>query len=47
MEKEAKSKNILHFHITTSDSNKISRSLYKKIGYKETGEILLDKTLEK
>ena len=45
MEKEASSKNITHFHINTNNGNTVAKSFYKKIGYKETGEILLDKTL--
>jgi ribosomal protein S18 acetylase RimI-like enzyme len=45
MEKEAKSKNILHFHISTNKNNIKAKLLYEEMGYKDTGEILLDKTL--
>ena len=47
MEKEARAKNILHFHINTNRKNITARSFYEKLGYKDTGEILLDKTLDK
>ena len=46
LEKEARAKNIFHFHIITSKNNEKAKSLYKKLGYSDTGEILLDKTLE-
>jgi ribosomal protein S18 acetylase RimI-like enzyme len=45
IENEAKSKNIFHFHINTDNNNEISKLLYEKMGYKNTGEILLDKTV--
>jgi ribosomal protein S18 acetylase RimI-like enzyme len=45
MEREAISKNIFHFHINTNDNNKIAKLLYEKLGYKNTNEILLDKTI--
>jgi GNAT superfamily N-acetyltransferase len=47
MEKEAREKNILHFHINTNMKNKTARLFYEKLGYKDTGEILLDKTVDK
>ena len=45
MEKEAMSKNIQHFHVITNNLNIKAKKLYEKNGYKNTGEILLDKTL--
>jgi len=45
MEKEASARNITHFHISTSEKNTVARALYGKLGYKNTGEMLLDKTL--
>ena len=47
LEKEAKIKNILHFHIITDNNNGKAISLYKKLGYNITGEIFLDKTIIK
>lgn len=47
MEKEALSRNIAHFHLTTNKENRNAQKLYKNSGYKHTGEILLDKTIEK
>ena len=46
MEKIAVSKNIMHFHIITNENNVNALKIYEKIGYKNTGEKLLDKTLE-
>ncbi|MDR0301621.1 MAG: GNAT family N-acetyltransferase [Treponema sp.] len=43
IENEAKSKNIFHFHI--SANNEKSKLFYEKIGYKNTEEVLLDKTI--
>lgn len=45
MEKTALAKGITHFHLVTQQNNQAVRSFYEKIGYKNTGEILLDKTL--
>ena len=45
LEKEAEARSILHFHIVANKKNKTAKSLYKKSGYEDTGEILLDKTL--
>jgi len=45
VEKEASSKNITHFHINTGKGNTSARMLYEKLGYKDTGEILLEKAL--
>jgi len=37
---------IRHFHINTyADNKKAARALYKKLGYEETGEILMDKSV--
>jgi ribosomal protein S18 acetylase RimI-like enzyme len=44
MEKEAVSRNILHFHIITNKKNENTVKFYENIGYTQTGEILLDKT---
>ncbi|MDQ7093726.1 GNAT family N-acetyltransferase [Desulfosporosinus sp. PR] len=38
---------IYHFHINTFEKNSIAQSLYAKIGYKKTREILLDKTISR
>ena len=46
MEQEAIKRNLLHFHILTNENNSAALKLYKKLGYKVTGEILLDKTIE-
>ena len=46
MEQEAIKRNLLHFHILTNGNNKAALNLYEKLGYKVTGEILLDKTIE-
>lgn len=45
LEKEAVSQGIHHFHIITHSENIRALSLYKRIGYTNTGEILLDKTI--
>jgi ribosomal protein S18 acetylase RimI-like enzyme len=45
IENEAINKNIVHFHINTNKNNKISKLFYEKMGYKNTEEILLDKTI--
>jgi ribosomal-protein-alanine N-acetyltransferase len=47
IEKEAILKNITHFHINTYKKNLPAKSLYKKLGFNETEEILLDKTIKK
>ena len=44
MEKEAISRNILHFHIITNKKNGNTVKFYENIGYTQTEEILLDKT---
>ena len=46
MEQEAVKRNLLHFHILTNKKNYAAIKLYEKLGYKNTGEILLDKTIE-
>ena len=43
VEKEAAAKNIKHFHINTGKNNTNARMLYEKLGYTDTGEILLEK----
>ena len=43
IEKEASVKNIKHFHINTGKNNTSARMLYEKLGYTDTGEILLEK----
>ena len=45
MEKETLLKNILHYHIITNKENGKTVKFYENIGYKQTGEILLDKTM--
>ena len=45
VEKKASERNILHFHITSDTKKAATKDFYKKLGYKDTGEILLDKTL--
>ena len=45
MEKEALLRKILHYHIITNKENKKTVKFYENIGYKQTGEILLDKTI--
>jgi Acetyltransferases len=47
LEKEAISQGVQHFHINTYSTNAVALSLYKKIGYTKTDEILLDKTIRK
>jgi ribosomal protein S18 acetylase RimI-like enzyme len=46
MEKEAMLKGIFHFHINVNSNNNIAKSLYEKLGYKNTNEMLLDKTID-
>jgi len=46
LEKEASARGIKHFHIFTNRNNIKAQALYKKLGYADTGEFLLDKTLE-
>jgi len=46
LEKEALSRNIKHFHISTNEKNIVAQTVYGKLGYKVTGEILLDKTID-
>ncbi len=46
LEDELLSRGIVHFHLTTHSGNNVALSLYKKIGYKNTGELLLDKTVD-
>ena len=36
---------VRHFHITTGAENTSAQSLYRKLGYMDTGEILLDKSV--
>jgi uncharacterized surface protein with fasciclin (FAS1) repeats len=45
MENEALLRNILHYHIITNKGNVKTVKFYENIGYKQTGEILLDKTM--
>jgi ribosomal protein S18 acetylase RimI-like enzyme len=45
IEKEAIAKKISHFHIITERVNMNAKSLFKKLGFEDTNEILLDKTL--
>ncbi len=45
LEKEAISQGIYHFHINTYSTNTAAQALYQKIGYTQSGEILLDKTI--
>lgn len=45
IEKEALLQGISHIHITVHSENIRALSLYHKIGYANTGEILLDKTM--
>jgi len=45
IEKEAIAKDIHHFHIITDENNFKAIKLYKKTGFMDTGEILLDKTI--
>jgi len=47
LEKQAHAKNIFHFHINTGEDNLAAQGLYRKLGYAHTGEILLDKTIER
>ena len=45
VEKEAVSKNVLHFHISTGTENDAAKALYLKMGYNDAEEMILDKTL--
>jgi len=45
IEEEAKARGIYHFHAITNNHNKKARRLYKSTGFKDTGEIMLDKTV--
>jgi len=47
IEKEALLRNIKHFHINTNINNYITIKFYEKMNYKNTGELLLDKTINK
>jgi len=47
IEKEALLRNINHFHINTNTNNCITIKFYEKMNYKNTGELLLDKTINK
>ena len=44
LEKALAAFDIRHFHISTNADNKTAQSLYMKLGYAKTGEILMDKT---
>ncbi len=44
LENELISRGIFHFHLTTHKDNVKAQSLYKKIGFEDTGEVLLHKT---
>ena len=46
VEAEAVSKGIHHFHLSTGSTNIAAQTLYHKLGYADTGEILMDKTIE-
>ena len=46
MEKEAIKRNLFHFHILVNIDNTSAVKLYKKLGFNDSGEILLDKTIE-
>ena len=45
LEKNLVARGISHFHINTSSDNVKAQALYAKLGYKKTGEVLLDKTI--
>lgn len=46
LENQLISLGIFHFHIITDSDNTKAQSLYTKIGYSKTGEILLDKSID-
>ena len=46
MEKEAIKRNLFHFHILVNKDNTSAIKLYEKLGFNDSGEILLDKTIE-
>ncbi len=46
LESEIISRGIFHFHLTTHRDNVKAQSLYKKMGYEDTGELLLHKTIK-
>jgi len=47
LENELIARGIYHIHIITHATNTAAQSLYESSGYAKTGEILLDKTLER
>ncbi|MEL7624359.1 MAG: GNAT family N-acetyltransferase [Clostridiales bacterium] len=45
LERTAAAAGIYHFHINTHQVNIAAQTLYRRMGYAPTGEILLDKTI--
>ena len=47
LEEDVYARGIYHLHIITHSTNTKAQSLYEKLGYSKTGEIMLDKTLNR